>query len=275
MNKPNHNHSDPSPPIESLVEQVQSGSIGRRDFLRRAVTAGVSSAVAYSLLGQATASAQNVTTYAVGEEGQPPTQVQPPALGKPTTTRVGEENTSPPVTTYAEGEENTGPPATTQAFGEETQPTYSYGEGQPSPTTYAVGEETQPTYSYGEGRPSPTTYAVGEEQPPNCNRPPTTTRAYGEEVQVTPPPTTTQAVGEEGRITTYSHGEEGNVAPPTTWSTGEENSRISPTTQAVGEEGNHQGTSGKKNQGSSSPQRRIQSTIRKQLPKVWKGFGRW
>ena len=118
MNKPSHDQSSSSEPIESLVEQVQRGNIGRRDFLRRAVTAGVSSAVAYSLLGQATAAAQNgtaqngtaqngtaqnVTTYAIGEESTtlptPPTSTaigeegQPPALGRPTTAQVGEENT--------------------------------------------------------------------------------------------------------------------------------------------------------------------------------------
>jgi hypothetical protein len=238
MHQSKPDQSNPSEPIETLVEQVRSGAIGRRDFLRRAVTTGVSSAIAYSLLGQASATAQHMTTYAVGEESSSlPTP--------PTSTSHGEEHTSPPA------------------------------------TTYAVGEEGGPTYSYGEGQPNPTTFAVGEEQPPSCNRPPATTRAYGEEGHVTPP-ITTQAVGEEGPVSTRAYGEEGHVTPPST---------VKPTTWSTGEEGSHQHSdhyhsdhhhSASQNSGgsnrsesSTSPQRQIQSTIRQQLPKVWKGFGRW
>lgn len=272
MNKIQHRESDLSQPIESLVEQVRSGQLDRRDFLRGAVKAGVSSAIAYSLLGQATATAQNVTTYAVGEESQ--TLPQPPTGGNPTTTAVGEEHSVSPPTTYA--------------VGEESQTTYSYGEGPPQPTTYAVGEEGQPVY---------TTKAIGEEQQPNCKIPQPTTQAIGEEStspvttyavgEESTSPVTTYSVGEEGQASTRAYGEEGHVSPPrtgpqpTTWSSGEEGSRTYPTTQAVGEEssGGHpssgHGSEGHGTGSTSRPRRQIQSTLRNQIPKVWKGFGRW
>src|SRR5690606_25004404 len=49
----------------------------RRAFLRQAVAAGLSSAAAYALLGQASARAQDVTTFAVGEETTSPPRRQP------------------------------------------------------------------------------------------------------------------------------------------------------------------------------------------------------
>jgi hypothetical protein len=197
MNDIQQCNSHSSSPIESLVEQVQSGRLGRRDFLRRAVKAGVSSAIAYSLLGKATANAQRPTTYAVGEETQ--ALPQPPINRNPTTYAVGEES----------------------------QVTGAYGEGPPPATTYAVGEEGQPVY---------TTQAVGEEQQPHCNRPQPTTRAIGEETTrpittyaigeegnvspptTGPPPTTTPP------ITTWNTGEEGSTTRPTTQAIGEESS---------------------------------------------------
>ncbi|MDH3600539.1 MAG: hypothetical protein OEU26_12965 [Candidatus Tectomicrobia bacterium] len=69
----------------------------------------------------------DVTTLAIGEEGQA------------TTLAVGEEG-SPPVTTLAVGEEGS-PPVTTLAVGEEGQA-----------TTLAIGEETSPV-TQGRGTP--------------------------------------------------------------------------------------------------------------------------
>ncbi|KAA5547065.1 hypothetical protein FYK55_01205 [Roseiconus nitratireducens] len=113
-----------------------------------------------------------VTTYAIGEEGNP------------TPTAAVGENGRPPVTTQAVGEEGGSPPKTL-AVGEEapTCPT-------PRPTTYRVGEESSvTTRAWGEestGRPTPTTLAVGEEGGKPISRP--------------TPPATTQAVGEEGGV---------------------------------------------------------------------------
>lgn len=167
-------------PISKLIEDLRDGRVGRREFLRQVVAVGVSSATAYSLLGQATAQAQMATTYAVGEETTPSlppqsqTQRQRPP-GQVTTQALGEETSPPQVTTYAVGEESS-PPAdmTTQAIGEESNP--------PPMTTHAIGEEANP--------PPMTTQAIGEE-----SRPPMTTFAVGEETQAGSP--TTMALGEE------------------------------------------------------------------------------
>lgn len=275
MNTNANQRSNSDEPIDDLLEAVRSGDLGRRDFLRRAVTAGVSSAVAYSLLGQASASAQNryaqnATTQAFGEE----TQSLP----------------NPPTST-AQGEEQSPPTYTTTRVGEEGQPSYSYGEGPPE-TTRAVGEEGPP--------PTYTTQSFGEEQPPTP--PPTyTTQAFGEEQPPTPPPTyTTQAFGEEQlpqrdcdrrRATTQALGEESTApslpyaeTPPNFLRPGGQESFGPPTTtpprtsnpprattQAIGEET----SGGQPGRRSPSPRGQIESTIRNQIPKVWKSFGRW
>jgi hypothetical protein len=152
---------DDRSPISELIKDFRDGRLGRREFLRQVVIAGVSSAAAYALLGQATAEGQVVTTYAVGEEATPVPQPQRPA-GPVTTQAVGEETSSPQVTTYAVGEESNPPRMTTQAIGEESNP--------PPMTTQAVGEES---------RPPMTTLALGEET--HAGAP--TTRAIGEEMQ--------------------------------------------------------------------------------------------
>ena len=243
------NHSPHKPDVSLLVSEYRDGQVGRRDFLRRVVAAGLSSAAAYTLLDSANqASAQNFTTHALGEEGSP---AQPPM----TTQAVGEETTTPSpnpptATTRAIGEES-GPPATTRRLGEEEKPptatTWSQGEESTTPpkyTTFAVGEESSV--------PPATTQAVGEE-----SSPPATTFAVGEEERpkcVTPPPATTQAFGEEGNVTTQAVGEEGR---PTT------SPRDRLTTFAVGEE-------------SSSPSRRQnRPSVIPQLPNVWRNWNRW
>ena len=147
--------------LNHLVKDAKSGNLGRRDFLRRVVGAGFSSAVAYACLSDTEANAQNFTTRALGEEGQPQ-YASPPQ----TTLAVGEEG--PPPTTGAVGEENTGPPVTTHAVGEEQQPKCR------QPTTQRYGEESQTP-------PRATTFAVGEEQSPGQNNRRVTTLRVGEE----------------------------------------------------------------------------------------------
>ena len=147
---------------------------------------------------------------------------------------------------------------TTQAAGEEGQPTtFAVGEEEPVVSTRAFGEEGTPV----------TTQAQGEEQP-NCVRP--TTRNAGEEG--TTRPVTTYAVGEENStkpVTTYAVGEENATKPVTTFAVGEENTH---TSAQVGEEGSPTNT---RPQNGSGIRNRVESGIRQQLPKVWKGFGRW
>lgn len=95
------------PQICKLIDELRAGRLGRRDFLRQVVLAGLTSAAAYALLGQAESAAQEMTTFALGEEtSAPPRHRQPPGRG----------------TTQALGEETSPPQATTQAVGEETPP---------------------------------------------------------------------------------------------------------------------------------------------------------
>ena len=287
--------------ISNLMKEVQKGKVGRRDFLRKVVALGASSATAYSLLNPGSAEAQQYqlhTTFAVGEEtSQPqpiqPTPVQPgpvqpnpvqPIQPNPTTLALGEEGNL--QTTLAVGEESQPkpPPKTTYAVGEEASPqpipnptTQAIGEENIA-TTFAVGEETQPipnptTRAVGEENIG-TTYAVGEESQPGCKYPSTT--AYGEETNPRP---TTQAVGEETQTlppnpptgSTAAYGEETNPRP-TTQAIGEEVQTLPPnppttqpkaSTRAMGEEG-------------SLPKIPFgNSKIRDQIPKVWKNFRRW
>lgn len=179
--------------------QEDSSPLKRRDFFRKAIKAGCSAA-AVAFVGAKKASAQQMTTMMVGEEGGYPGQRPPYVNGVPNKGVGQGVGKTPPIqiTTHALGEEGGRPPywcgtginPTTHRVGE---------EGQPTPTTAAVGEEgTQPI----------TSYAIGEEE-----RPQVTTRALGEEG--VPPATTTKRVGEE------------SVRPP----------KPGPTTLMVGEEG--------------------------------------
>ena len=258
--------------IDEVVNEAKQGNVGRRDFLRRAVLLGLSSAAAYKLLDTTTASAQTgnskITTFAIGEEGsgkptQPAPNPVPPSkpIQKPTTLALGEED-KPQIgnpTTLKVGEEGTYKPKPT---------TYRVGEESSSrPTTKAVGEETGQR---------PTTLAVGEESTPV---PQPTTRAVGEESNSKPNPTTAR-VGEETRYTTYAVGEESSIPKPspgpspqpTTLAVGEETGSSKSTpwsriTTAVGEEGIRIPN--------RSSNRRVPSQPLKSLPRVWKNFRRW
>ncbi|QDV88740.1 hypothetical protein [Planctomycetes bacterium TBK1r] len=257
--------SDPNtnPAVDAIVEQALRGEVPRRDFLRRLVVAGLSSAAAYQVLDETTASAQSggsgrLTTFALGEEGNPPSlppQTHPP-YQQATTLAVGEESSKPPanqITTKAVGEESSRPPANQIT-------TYAVGEESPKPptpqiTTKAVGEEsTKPPTA------RPTTHAIGEES----TQPPTTlsyglgedgrratTMAVGEEGQPTPNPITTNRSGEESQVTTHAVGEESNRTP-------------NATTLAWGEEGS-----------TRKPQFKVPSSPFKNIPRPWKNFRRW
>ena len=263
---PIHNES-----VDAIVGQALRGDVPRRDFLRRLVVAGMSSAAAYQLVSETTASAQTggkpqITTFAIGEEGGSPQSVPGDSPNSQITTHaVGEESSKPPrtapqnVTTHAMGEESIRP-----------QTTLSYGLGEEGyrPTTQAVGEESI-------NRPTPTTLAVGEEGQPGRNpvteKPPyVPTKAVGEESTNRPRPTT-MALGEEGnpqwipnpgtnpKVTTQALGEEGNpqwIPKPRT------NPKV--TTQAVGEEGS-----------STTPSFKVPSRLFENIPRPWKNFRRW
>ncbi|MCS7471638.1 hypothetical protein NZK35_33740 [Stieleria sp. ICT_E10.1] len=260
MSAPNPN---PHPAVDVIVEQALHDQVPRRDFLRRLVVAGLSSAAAYKVLDETTASAQSggsgrLTTFALGEEGNPPglpPQTRPPNQ-QATTLAVGEETSKPPtprITTKAVGEESSQPPAnqiTTYAVGEESSKPPA-----PQITTKAVGEEsTKPP------TPRPTTYAVGEEsiQPPTTlsyglgeDGRRATTLAVGEEGQPTPNPITTNRSGEESQVTTHVVGEESNRTP-------------NATTLAWGEEGSIK-----------KPQFKVPSSPFQNIPRPWKNFRRW
>ncbi|QEF96178.1 hypothetical protein Mal15_02050 [Stieleria maiorica] len=246
MSKSNPN-TDPA--VDEIVRQALQGDVPRRDFLRRLVVAGLSSAAAYRVLDETTASAQSggsgrITTFAIGEEGTAPhPPAQKPSPNPPMTTKaVGEESQRPPanqITTYAVGEESTTPPSqqiTTHAVGEEsTRPPKN------QITTYAVGEEsTKPptTLSYGLGEDGrrATTLAVGEEGKPAT--------------QPKPNPTTSRS-GEESKMTTMAVGEESGGTPK-------------PSTRAWGEEGSIK-----------RPQFNAPSGPFKSIPRPWKNFRRW
>lgn len=268
------NHHDPEPreTVDDVVKEALHGNVERRDFLRRVVRLGVASAVAYKLLDQTTAQAQTggnqrITTFAIGEEGNPPATTRPspnpptyrPPTGSPkpqvTTKAVGEESSRTPTTlSYGMGEEGSRP--TTMAVGE---------EGQGVPTTMAVGEESQgrpTTLAVGEeGKPTVTTYAVGEEQPYCPNPQPTprptpgpTTQAVGEEGRPIIQPTTNR-VGEESKVTTHAFGEESGGGTPR---------KPTATTMAVGEEGTP-----------SRPSFKVPSELYRNIPTPWKNFRRW
>lgn len=238
--------SEPNETVEDVVNEALCSDVPRRDFLRRVVRLGVSSAVAYKLLDETTAQAQTggkprITTFALGEEGNPPAQSPSPNPPRP--------NPAQRPTTLAVGEEGSRP--TTMAVGEESRPT---------PTTLAVGEE---------GNPVTTTKAVGEEQP-YCPTPQPTTKAVGEEGRPIKPTPTTLRNGEESTITTHALGEETGGRPtPTTLAVGEEgNPTPQPvpkiTTRAVGEEGSNGG-----------PQFKVPSRLYQNIPTPWKNFRRW
>lgn len=228
--------------VEQIVNAARQGRLERRGFLRRAVALGISSAAAYKLLSETQAAAQNgapkITTFAVGEEGDPPATTRPSP--NPPTTQPGQP------TTLAVGEESPSPrPA-------------------PVPTTKAVGEETQTA--------RPTTFAIGEEQP-YCPNPQVTTRAVGEESTPKPSPTTLR-VGEESNLTTRALGEESTPTtrpPATTGAWGEEATTPPPsptrkpnaTTMALGEENNSRTRQG------------IPNDFLKNLAVPWKNFRRW
>ncbi|WP_182867196.1 hypothetical protein [Stieleria mannarensis] len=238
------------PAVDEVVRQALQDDVPRRDFLRRLVVAGLSSAAAYQVLDETTASAQSggsgrITTFAIGEEGTAPhPPSEKPSPNPPMTTKaVGEESQRPPtkqITTGAIGEESTKPPSqqiTTHAVGEETTrpPNRQI-------TTYAVGEESSKpptTLSYGLGEESPraTTLAVGEEGKP-APRP-------------TPKPTTTSRSGEESKMTTFAVGEESGGTPK-------------PSTRAWGEEGSIK-----------RPQFNAPSGPFQNIPRPWKNFRRW
>lgn len=182
-------HQNPQS-IESLLDAKRDGRLGRRSFLRAAVVAGLTSAAAYQLLGDADAQQPRMTTMALGEEGNPPLD-PPPVDSKPKASGPQYDPGTPKrlPTTERSGEEST---PTTLAVGEESRVTH------PRPTTMAVGEE-----SSGKRPPQVTTKAMGEEQScptrPDVQRPgKKTTMALGEESQVSPPiQVTTHATGEE------------------------------------------------------------------------------
>ncbi|MCC9604110.1 hypothetical protein LOC67_26450 [Stieleria sp. JC731] len=176
--------------IDLLVSEQRAGRIGRRSFLRAAVVAGLTSAAAYQLLGEANAQQPRMTTMALGEEGNPPLDPKP---GDP------------------KSKDDLGTPKrlpTTERGGEESKP-----------TTLAVGEESRPSPPY------PTTMAVGEESP-SIQPPSVTTRAWGEEQSCTKPP----QYKTPGKATTLAFGEESQGTPPaqvTTRAIGEESTRRS------------------------------------------------
>lgn len=251
--------------LTQLAQDAVAGRVGRRDFLRRAVVAGITSSAAYKLLSETNAAAQSgtITTFAVGEEGslQPPIaspSPNPPQYIPPQYNPVQPpQSPSPNPPTYNPPQYNPPSQATTYAVGEEN--TYQ-------PTTSAVGEEN--TYQA-------TTLAVGEEnsRPPTL-RPPT----------VPPSNATSARVGEESSYTTYAVGEESSPSPipspqpgrPTTLSVGEETGGISkPTfrpnvsTRALGEE----------NRVNPFPSIKIPSikipSPGRNIPMPWKNFRRW
>ncbi|OYP37047.1 hypothetical protein [Rhodopirellula sp. MGV] len=170
--------------LQQLVEDLKSGKLARRDFLRRVVLSGATSAAAYALLNQTEASADppRMTTMAIGEEGSPanpaPPQLDPPTFDPP--------NVDPPVRSPGgqQGIPSQRPQTpTTERIGEESKM-----------TTMAIGEESRPPKTT-----TPTTMAVGEEAT-NPNPPKVTTKAIGEESKPAKQvPMTTLAVGEEGR----------------------------------------------------------------------------
>lgn len=193
--------------VGDVVKASLRGEVPRRDFLRRVVLLGLSSSAAYQLLDETNVTAQQpgppkYTTFALGEEGNPPSRPSPnpPSTGTPgrvTTRAIGEETSQPKPrpTTLAVGEESR-PQATTMAVGEESPA---------RPTTKAVGEE-QPTWS----KPKITTYGVGEETytPPRT----ATTLRVGEENS--PPAPKPQRPSPFPNVTTYAVGEENTRRVP-------------------------------------------------------------
>ena len=148
--------------IEQAKDDYTKKKLGRRDFLRSLVVAGLSSSAALAALEAIDpneAQAQ-FTTQAVGEEGG--------QGGRVITQAVGEEGgRGGRVTTYAVGEEGRRGAETTLALGEEDRIISSskYGEGDGQFTTFALGEEDNIVVTQLEGEDGIwlTSMAIGEE----------------------------------------------------------------------------------------------------------------
>lgn len=138
---------------------------------RRGALGHIAAAAAGALGLVSAASAQEISTKAIGEEGGPPVK---------TTAAIGEEGAG--LTTKALREEGAAGMVTTEPFGEEAGKVTSRftpgmeDGGAGGPSTERVGEEGGPaTAAVGEdGGPVATTLAIGEEGGPS-------TRALGEE----------------------------------------------------------------------------------------------